>query len=418
VAIKKGVGLNRRSGDGEALGIANSDCDSCTPSTASTQLALYDAACRALAEARSVDEVKDIRDQSVAMAAYAKQAKNRDLEANAIEIRLRATRKLDQLRQAQKETVGLSQGGRPAKTGLSENPVLPTLAMQGIDKNLAHQGRVLGALSDERFEAVVVDARAKASRNVQRAVNEVAIEQERKAYRARVKHGGTVADLVALVASGFRAGVIAPDPPWPFDTYSVQGRQRSPDRNYETMTLDEIKALPVAPLAADDCALLLWGVWPEHPGVLDVIAAWGFEYKTAALVWVKTTKNAEVITLGGNGLHWGMGFATRSNTEPCLLATRGCPLHLSADVHQVIIAPVGKHSEKPDEAYRRIERLYPGPYLELFARRKREGWITWGNEIEPAPYDPIDDINKSVTEVFDHDDGGAAAINRLSWRTP
>jgi N6-adenosine-specific RNA methylase IME4 len=313
----------------------------------------------------------------------AKQAKDRDLEADAVELRMRATRRLAELIEAQKQTVGLSRGGRPTKTGLSENPVLPTLGMQGIDKNLAHDARVLGKLSEEEFKAAVADARAAASRAFKAVVNAAAIEQERQAYRARIKQGGTVADLVALAASGFRAGVIVPDPPWPFETYSVQGRQRSPDRNYSTMTLDEIKALPVAPLAADDCALLLWAVWPEHPGVIEVITAWGFEYKTAAFVWVKTTKDAEAITLRGDGLHWGMDFATRSNTEPCLLATRGHPLRLAADVHQVILAPVGEHSAKPDEAYRRIERLYPGPWLELFARRKREGWTTWGDELPP-----------------------------------
>jgi N6-adenosine-specific RNA methylase IME4 len=357
-----------------------------------TQLARYDAACRAIAEARSVDEVKDIRDQAIAMAAYARQARNRDLEADAVEIRMRATRRLDQLRQAQKDSVGLNRGAAaggekdgPRGSLINPRDIRPTLASQGIDKNLAHQARVLGALSEEKFEQAVSDARAAATRSLQRIVNAAAIEQERELYRARIAHGGTIADLVALAASGFRAGVIVPDPPWPFETYSVQGRQRSPDRNYDTMTIDQIKALPIAPLAADDCALLLWSVWPEHPGVLDVIAAWGFEYKTAAFIWMKTTKDATAITLDGDGLHWGMGFATRSNTEPCLLATRGRPLRLAADVHQVIIAPVGEHSAKPDEAYRRIERLYPAPFLELFARKPRAGWTTWGNEIAPEP---------------------------------
>src|SRR5215468_7467330 len=124
-------------------------------------LVRYDRACRALAAARSVDEVKAIRDKAIAMAAYAKQAKNRDLEADAVEIRLRATRRLDQLRQGQKATVGLNQGAVPGKTGLRGNPVLdprPTLASQGIDKNLAHQARLLGALSDEKFKAVVAAA--------------------------------------------------------------------------------------------------------------------------------------------------------------------------------------------------------------------------------------------------------------------
>jgi hypothetical protein len=197
-----------------------------------TSLAIYDTACRALAEARSIDEVKDIRDQAIAMAAYAKQAKNRDLEADAVEIRMRATRRLDQLRQAQKETVGLAtggeHGGRARIDGLRKNPSItrPTLGMQGIDKNLAHHARVLGAMDEAAFEQAIADGRAAASRAFKAVVNAAAIEQERAAYRARVKHGGTVADLSALAASGFRAGVIVPDPPWPFETYSVQGRQR------------------------------------------------------------------------------------------------------------------------------------------------------------------------------------------------
>ena len=97
---------------------------------------------------------------------------------------------------------------------------------------------------------------------------------------------------------------------------------------------------------------------------------------------MKTNPGIEVVTLTGKGLFTGMGYATRSNSEACLLTTRGSPLRLSADVHQIVIAPVAEHSEKPDEVYRRIERLYPGPYLELFARTERPGWTSWGNERE------------------------------------
>jgi len=125
-------------------------------------LVKYDSACRALAEARSVDEVKDIRDKAVAMACYARQAQNRSLEADAVEIRMRATRRLDELRRAQKETVGLATGkeGKRKALGLAENPSdRPTLASQGIDKNLAQQARVLGKLSDEGFEKAVTGAR-------------------------------------------------------------------------------------------------------------------------------------------------------------------------------------------------------------------------------------------------------------------
>jgi hypothetical protein len=151
-----------------------------------TALVKYDSACRALAEARSVDEVKSIRDKAVAMAAYARQAKNKDLEADAVEIRLRATRRLDQLRQAQKETVGLNTGTRGQLSGgLKVNPPgkdKPTLRSQGIDKNLAQQGRVLGALSDESFEAMVVVTRDKVAPAVRTAVREVEIRQRRESY--------------------------------------------------------------------------------------------------------------------------------------------------------------------------------------------------------------------------------------------
>src|SRR5262249_28532851 len=171
---------------------------------------------------------------------------------DAVEIRMRATRCLDQLRQAQKDSVGLAtggeHGGRARIDGVRNTPsiIRPTLAMQGIDKNLAKQGRLLGALSDEKFEAVVADARDKVARAVRNAVREAEIEQEREAYRARTKEGGTVADLEALAASGFRAGVIAPDFPWGFETWSSKGKQRSAERYYQTWSLARIIAF--APL--------------------------------------------------------------------------------------------------------------------------------------------------------------------------
>lgn len=149
---------------------------------ASAALVRYDTACRALAEAKSVDEAKEIRDRAVAMAAYARQAKNRDLEADAVEIRLRATRRLDELVKAQAATVGLHEGGRP-KTGLPDNPVSkPTLASQGIDKNLANQARVLGRMSDSEFEETVADARDTVTRVVRRTIRTIEIKQRRASY--------------------------------------------------------------------------------------------------------------------------------------------------------------------------------------------------------------------------------------------
>jgi hypothetical protein len=210
-------------------------------------LALYDRACAALAEARSVDEILQIHDQARALAACARVAKNRSMEADAVEIRMRAARRLDQLRQSQRETVGLNQGaaGGGRKNGsrgllVSPRDLRPTLASQGIDKNLAHQARVLGAMDDAAFERKVAEARDSAARVYRRAVREAEIEHEREERRARTAAGGSVADLYALIASGYRAGLIAIDPPWPFAGWSERSHCRPTD-HYETMTIEETR---------------------------------------------------------------------------------------------------------------------------------------------------------------------------------
>lgn len=171
--------------------------------------------------------------------------------------------------------------------------------------------------------------------------------------------------------------VIYADPPWSFDVWSGEGKDRSAENHYPTMTQSEIEALPVGDMAADDCALFMWAVMPQLPEALAAIEAWGFEYKTCAFVWVKQTKDEERFATG-------MGYWTRANAEICLLATRGSPARLNADVHQVILSPRTEHSRKPDEAAARIERLVPGPYIELFARRPRDGWDVWGNQASEA----------------------------------
>lgn len=141
-----------------------------------TVLTKYDAACKYIAEAATVDEVKYFHDEAVAMAAYARQAKNRELEAQCAEIRMRATRRLGEMVREQRRTIGLAKGGRP-KTGLSENPVsVPTFESQGIDKNLAHQARTLSDLPEERFEERVAEARDAALGVVEKVVRAQARE--------------------------------------------------------------------------------------------------------------------------------------------------------------------------------------------------------------------------------------------------
>jgi N6-adenosine-specific RNA methylase IME4 len=146
------------------------------------------------------------------------------------------------------------------------------------------------------------------------------------------------------------------------------------------MTLDEVTALPVGDLAAADCCLFLWASWPMLPEAMAVISAWGFEYKTCAFDWMKAHAGQIELFRDDTDALMGMGYWTRANSEPCLLATRGKPKRLNADVRMGIIEPRREHSRKPDCVHGRIERLVAGPYVELFARSSRIGWHTWGNE--------------------------------------
>ncbi len=140
-----------------------------------TNLVKYDAACRALAEAKSVDEVKGIHDKAAAQAAYARQAKNKDLEADAMEIRLRAKRRLGKLIEAQKETVGLNKGGRPSKKpGAAVDPVAPTLADVGIGKRLADESRKAAAVPKDDFENIIQEGKARIKSEVARTKTKIA----------------------------------------------------------------------------------------------------------------------------------------------------------------------------------------------------------------------------------------------------
>lgn len=174
-------------------------------------------------------------------------------------------------------------------------------------------------------------------------------------------------------------GAILADPPWQFKVWSRDtGLGRSAELHYGTMSFDDLATMPVADLAAEDCALFCWACWPSIDYALRVVDAWGFNYKTMAFVWVK----GEGLPLFPDDIRAqvGMGYWTRANTEPCILATRGSPKRLHADVSQVIIERRREHSRKPDCVHGRIERLVAGPYLELFARQRRPGWDCWGNE--------------------------------------
>jgi N6-adenosine-specific RNA methylase IME4 len=360
-----------------------------------TALLRYDAACRALAEAKTIDEVRDVMGRADAVRVYARQAQNRQLENDAKIIRWRAIRRLGEMLADQpkaKGTKGQLRGTDESggvKITPPEEQVL-TLDDAGIDKNLAKLARRYAGMEGTSFERLVARCQEYADKSERVPLDILSADEkearratEAAAYAERTAVGCNVIDLEMLAAEGAQFNVIYADPPWEFKVYSGKGKDRSADRHYNTGGLDAIKRLPVAALAADNCTLLMWAVMPELPGALEVIKAWGFEYKTIGFTWIKQNKS-------GEGLFWGMGYWTRANAEVCLLATKGHPERQAKDVHQVLLSPVTEHSRKPDEFHTRIERLLRGPYLELYARREREGWTTWGNEIPRDSFAPTD----------------------------
>lgn len=176
------------------------------------------------------------------------------------------------------------------------------------------------------------------------------------------------------VVGGF--ATILADPPWQFQnrTGKVAPEHKRLSR-YGTMTLDDIKALNVRDVSASTAHLYLWVPNALLPEGLEVMRAWGFQYKSN-LVWAKRRKDG-----GPDGR--GVGFYFRNVTELILFGVRGKNARtLAPGRSQVNMIETRKreHSRKPDEQYELIEACSPGPYLEMFARHPKPGWVAWGDE--------------------------------------
>jgi N6-adenosine-specific RNA methylase IME4 len=166
---------------------------------------------------------------------------------------------------------------------------------------------------------------------------------------------------------------IMADPPWHFTTWSAKGQGKSASQHYAVMGLDEIKALPVAELAAADSFLWLWATQAQLPQAFAVMESWGFEFKTTG-AWAKQSPT-------GSSWAFGTGYLLRSAAEFFLIGTRGRPRPDSRSERNLLVAPVREHSRKPDEAYEMLERMFPSQKrCELFARSTRPGWDCWGFE--------------------------------------
>ena len=170
-----------------------------------------------------------------------------------------------------------------------------------------------------------------------------------------------------------RYRTIVADPPWRYG--EARKHPTSAEGQYPTMGASEIAAVPVAELSENDAHLYMWVTNPVlteqrwiGPNACQIARSWGFEPK-ALLTWIKSEHGA------------GMGFFFRGDTEHVLFAVRGqLPIPASRRISNVFRGQRGAHSQKPEAFLDLVESVSPGPYLELFARRQRLGWDTWGNE--------------------------------------
>lgn len=169
--------------------------------------------------------------------------------------------------------------------------------------------------------------------------------------------------------------VIYSDPPWSYND-TLGGNAKMGAMPYKTMNQEDIEKLPIHSLAKKDCVLFMWATMPKIQEALNTIKAWGFKYKTCAFCWVKQNPKS-------GSIFAGLGRWVQGNAELCLLATKGHPHRVSKSVKQIVLAPRGRHSEKPDEVRKRIVDLMGGDAerIELFARQYADGWDCFGDEV-------------------------------------
>ncbi|NQT32213.1 MAG: adenine methyltransferase [Candidatus Omnitrophica bacterium] len=198
--------------------------------------------------------------------------------------------------------------------------------------------------------------------------------------------------------------IIYADPPWSYKVWSEDKKsaQGCAKRYYQTMSIEDICNLPVNKIADENCKLFLWATPPCLKEALQVITAWGFEYKTIVFAWVKTNKrfNPDQITFlpeESIDRFYGIGHWTASNIELCLgaLVPGGRLNRQAKNISQIVTANRREHSRKPDEVREKIVRLCGDiPRIELFARQKTEGWDAIGNGVDDC------DIKESLAKLI------------------
>jgi N6-adenosine-specific RNA methylase IME4 len=275
------------------------------------------------------------------------------MESLAGEIRLRAERRAGELLANMAEKGERQRQGGDRKSKLAQYTLIPDLPRLGVTKLQASTWQRIAAVPEQEFEA-----RLQRQRETSKPIYAEQIVRELTRQDRRQ-------DLAERNWPEGRYPILYADPPW---AYRNSGFEQAAEGQYPTMTTDAIVALAdeVEQHIADPAILFLWVTSPLLPDGLRVLEAWGFSYKTS-MVWIKDRAP-------------GMGWFVNGLHEFILIGTTGS-IHPGLKVDSVIVAPVSRHSEKPDAAYVAIETMFPQikRRIELFSRRPRLGWDSWGN---------------------------------------
>jgi N6-adenosine-specific RNA methylase IME4 len=324
------------------------------------KLTEYDAAYQQLDKAWKLDDVKSIRDKAVALQAYSHQAKDRRLIDKATDIRMRAEIKAGELLSKMKETGERGGPGGDRQTEKAKLQPVTKLSDLGISKIQSHRWQQMAALPRNEQEKLIQQAKHKAHH---------ALDTKTKKDRADLQREDEerVAKLVPIKGK-FRTLVV--DAPWDYEWLSLAGRAKP---GYATMSREQLLSFRISQWAEDDCHLYLWTTNNFMARACELVEAWGFEHKTV-LTWIKDKL--------------GLGSYFRNTTEHVLFAVRGSLRTRARDIPTHFFAPVGEHSEKPEEFYDIIRIASHQPFGEVFQRTDRADFT---NTFEPGEEKQFDD---------------------------
>ena len=329
------------------------------------QLAKWDKARQAIAECKTIDEAKGIRDKAAALLAYARQARETLFVQNDIaEIKIRAERRVGEFSKELPKNENFNRGNQYKEVATPHDGGQPQTKTSILkEAGVTHHERyeAIASLSDEVFEKHIA--------NVKQSNEELTTVGVLKVARQIEKAHENEEYITVELPAETKYRVVYADPPWKYNDIQDTEKLGGAGKHYPTMSIESLCKLPIKDMVIDNAVLFLWTTSPLLEATFAVIKAWGFSYKTS-FVWDKIRHN--------------MGHYNSVRHELLLVCTKGSCTPDVKKLHDsvVVVEKTDKHSEKPEEFRNIIDTIYPhGKRIELFARKQPpEGWDMWGNE--------------------------------------